>query len=110
MAWSRFIRFLDEQDEVHLGDAVTESAHDFTNLLEAGNLNANELAGTDLFDAKPTGKVVKVKKLLGPLTPSNVPIIRCVGLNYAKHSMIFLLSVLYILNCMLTTLVKETGR
>ncbi|KAM0418495.1 hypothetical protein ACHAPD_004854 [Fusarium lateritium] len=85
MAWSRLIRFLDDQDQIHLGDAVAESAQDLTNLLEAGNLIANELVGTELFDTKPTGKTVKVKKLLGPLTPRDVPIIRCVGLNYAKH-------------------------
>ncbi|CEI60011.1 hypothetical protein FVEN_g8186 [Fusarium venenatum] len=91
MAWSRLIRFLDDQDQIHLGDAVAESAQDLTNLLEAGNLIANELVGTELFDTKPTGKTVKVKKLLGPLTPRDVPIIRCVGLNYAKH-------------------IKETGR
>ncbi|KIL94280.1 5-carboxymethyl-2-hydroxymuconate isomerase [Fusarium avenaceum] len=91
MAWSRLIRFLDENDQVHLGDAVSESAQDLKDLLEAGNLTANELVGTDLFDAKPTGKTIQVKKLLGPLTPQDVPIIRCVGLNYAKH-------------------IKETGR
>lgn len=87
MAWSRLIRFLDEKNEVHLGDSVSESAQDLKNLLEAGNLTANELVGTDIFDAKPTGNVIQVKKLLGPLTPQDVPIIRCVGLNYAKHSM-----------------------
>jgi hypothetical protein len=87
MAWSQLIRFLDENDQVHLGDAVSESAQELKNLLEAGNLTANELLGTDIFDAKPTGKVIQVKKLLGPLTPQDVPIIRCVGLNYAKHSM-----------------------
>ncbi|KAL6918562.1 hypothetical protein FSST1_010057 [Fusarium sambucinum] len=91
MTWSQLIRFLDEKDEIHLGDAVAESAEDLTNLLEAGNLTANELVGTELFDTKPTGKTIKVKKLLGPLTPKDVPIIRCVGLNYAKH-------------------IKETGR
>ncbi|WZH46684.1 FAA_hydrolase domain-containing protein [Fusarium acuminatum] len=91
MAWSQLIRFLDENDQVHLGDAVSESAQELKNLLEAGNLTANELLGTDIFDTKPTGKVIQVKKLLGPLTPQDVPIIRCVGLNYAKH-------------------IKETGR
>ncbi|SPJ77040.1 related to bifunctional 4-hydroxyphenylacetate degradation enzyme [Fusarium torulosum] len=91
MAWSRLIRFLDQEDQVRLGDAVADSAQNLASLLEAGNLTANELVGTSLFNAKPTGKVVQVKKLLGPLTSHDVPIIRCVGLNYAKH-------------------IKETGR
>ncbi|KAF4962854.1 hypothetical protein FSARC_9097 [Fusarium sarcochroum] len=85
MTWSRFIRFIDEQDKVCLGDVVVDSAQDLASLLEAGKLTANELVGTDLFDAKSTGKVVQVKRLLGPMTPQDVPIIRCVGLNYAKH-------------------------
>lgn len=84
------IRFLDEEDQVRLGDAVADSAQNLASLLEAGNLTANELVGTSLFNAKPTGKVVQVKKLLGPLTSQDVPIIRCVGLNYAKHSMLSL--------------------
>ena len=88
MAWSRLIRFVDEKGQLRLGDAVADSAQELTSLLEAGSLTANELIGTDLFDAKSTGKVYLVKKLLGPLTPQDVPIVRCVGLNYAKHSML----------------------
>ncbi|KAH7230184.1 uncharacterized protein BKA55DRAFT_743406 [Fusarium redolens] len=91
MSWSRLIRFLDDEDQVCLGDAAANSAQDFTSLLESGNLAAEQLAGTDIFNAKPTGEIVHVKSLLGPLTPQDVPIIRCVGLNYAKH-------------------IKETGR
>jgi hypothetical protein len=97
MSWSRLIRFLDDEDQVCLGDAAANSAQDFTSLLESGNLTAEQLAGTDIFNAKPTGEIVHVKSLLGPLIPQDVPIIRCVGLNYAKHSMpslSFLLSTL----------------
>ncbi|KAM0548818.1 hypothetical protein ACHAPJ_009674 [Fusarium lateritium] len=91
MTWSRLIRFVDEKGQLRLGDAVADSAQELTSLLEAGSLTANELIGTDLFDAKSTGKVYLVKNLLGPITPQDVPIVRCVGLNYAKH-------------------IKETGR
>lgn len=86
MSWSRLIRFLDDEDQVCLGDAVANPAQDLASLLEAGSLTAEKLAGNDIFDAKPTGKIVHVKSLLGPLTPRDVPILRCVGLNYAKHS------------------------
>ncbi|KAG4292518.1 5-carboxymethyl-2-hydroxymuconate isomerase [Fusarium proliferatum] len=91
MIWSRLIRFLDDEDQVCLGDAVVNPAQDLASLLEAGSLTAEILAGNNIFDAKPTGKKVLVKSLLGPLTPRDVPILRCVGLNYAKH-------------------IKETGR
>lgn len=110
MSWSRLIRFLDDEDQVCLGDAVANSAQDLVSLLEAGSLTAEKLAGNDIFDAKPTGKIVKVKSLLGPLTPRDVPILRCVGLNYAKHSTsspsFFSITLHYIL----TIVVKETGR
>ncbi|KAF5579137.1 5-carboxymethyl-2-hydroxymuconate isomerase [Fusarium pseudocircinatum] len=92
MTWKRLIRFLDDQEKVCVGDAAAESAQEFARLLKAGTLTANQLVGDNIFDAKPTGKIVHVKSLLGPLTPGDVPIIRCVGLNYAKH------------------IVKETGR
>lgn len=92
MAWNRFIRFLDEDDHLRLGDALVDSAEDLANLLQAEKLTARELIGQDLFSARPTDRVFRVRKLLGPLSPENVPIIRCVGLNYAKHSMLRLIS------------------
>ncbi|KAM5346010.1 hypothetical protein ACJ41O_011871 [Fusarium nematophilum] len=91
MAWSRFVKFLDENDHIRLGDVVVDSTEDFVNLLRAGKLTARELIGQDLFSARSTGRILQVKELVGPLDPENVPILRCVGLNYAKH-------------------IKETGR
>ncbi|CAK7198348.1 hypothetical protein SEUCBS139899_001009 [Sporothrix eucalyptigena] len=53
------------------------------------NLQAKVLSGSDLYDTTGntivTEEVVAVQKLLGPLAQSDVPILRCVGLNYAKH-------------------------
>lgn len=92
MAWNRFIKFLDEDDHLRLGDALVDSAEDFANLLQAEKLTARELIGQDLFSARPTDRVFRVRKLLGPLGPENVPVIRCVGLNYTKHSMFRLTS------------------
>lgn len=80
------MKFLDEDDHLRLGDALVDSAEDFANLLQAEKLTARELIGEDLFSARPTDRVLRVRKLLGPLSPENIPIIRCVGLNYAKHS------------------------
>ncbi|KAF4970523.1 hypothetical protein FZEAL_10018 [Fusarium zealandicum] len=85
MAWSRLIRFVDENDDICFGDALVDPSGDLLGLLKAGNLTAKKLAGQDLFSASPTGEVCRVKKLLGPLDAENVPIIRCIGLNYAKH-------------------------
>ena len=62
-------------------------------------MKAKVIVGADPFDT--TGKtvvsdeVVSVKRLLGPLARDDVPILRCVGLNYAKHSMFELPSSVY---------------
>jgi hypothetical protein len=46
--------------------------------------------GSNIYDetgaTRVTDEVVTVHKLLGPLTKEDVPILRCVGLNYKTHS------------------------
>ncbi|KAF8252465.1 hypothetical protein K440DRAFT_687235, partial [Wilcoxina mikolae CBS 423.85] len=50
-------------------------------------LKARIIEGDDVFSdtAKVTEKVVEVETLLGPLSEEQVPIVRCMGLNYMKH-------------------------
>lgn len=55
-------------------------------LASDGKLYAKELVGDDPFSLTAGSNRLHVKELLGILTPSDVPIIRCVGLNYMKHS------------------------
>lgn len=43
--------------------------------------------GSDPFSLQPTARTEAVHRLLGPLAPEHVPIIRCIGLNYKSHSM-----------------------
>jgi hypothetical protein len=47
-----------------------------------------DVKNNDIFDSatKVTDEEVTVKKLLGPVTVDEVPIIRCIGLNFIKHS------------------------
>jgi hypothetical protein len=63
---------------------------DLGNVTEATKLQAKVIEGADIYDTsgktRITDEVVTVKKLLGPLAPEDVPILRCVGLNYEKHS------------------------
>ncbi|PKY07768.1 putative fumarylacetoacetate hydrolase [Aspergillus campestris IBT 28561] len=58
-----------------LGDTTAET-----------KLQAKVISG-DIFDAgsKVTDEVATVQQLLGPLTKDDVPILRCVGLNYLTH-------------------------
>lgn len=114
MVWSRLIRFLDEEGEFRHGEPQIESSEDLSSFVHAGTLTAREIVGDDLFSASPTDKVLRVKKLLGPLVPEDVPIIRCVGLNYATHSTLHseLATSHAHAQCsvLLTRTVKETGR
>ncbi|KAL8381862.1 hypothetical protein RB595_005893 [Gaeumannomyces hyphopodioides] len=85
MSWNRIIRFIGEDDQEHYGEPVVSSGSELIPLLDQGKLVAKELSGSSPFEASPTGKELQVKSLLGPLRQSDVPIVRCIGLNYIKH-------------------------
>lgn len=86
MSWSRLIRFVGDDDQVLYGEPKLTAASDLESLFEKSELLATEVSGSSPFEGGPTGKELKVKTLLGPLTPADVPIVRCIGLNYIKHS------------------------
>lgn len=90
-AWTRLIRYISAQDgATRLGDPIVPSDQkhpDIDALALAGALKVKVLqAGTKHpVHATPTDQEDVVKTLLGPLTPQDVPIVRCVGLNYKTH-------------------------
>lgn len=85
--WSHLIRFTSPgSDTVQFGDAILESDGADIGLLSS-SLKAKVIKGDPLSpDCQVTDQVVEVSKLLGPLTPRIVPNVRCIGLNYLKHS------------------------
>ena len=90
VAWDRLIRFVATDGRTLYGEPILPSpTFDIGNTTEETGLKARVFQG-DLYDttgtSKVTDEVVQVKRLLGPLAPSDVPILRCVGLNYATHS------------------------
>ena len=87
-AWDRLVRYVSAKDgKVRYGEPiVSDSKPDIDRLAQDGKLEVTVLEGANPLDAKPTGEKDTVKQLLGPLTPKDVPIIRCVGLNYKTHS------------------------
>lgn len=86
MSWERLIRFQDESGQQRFGEPVIKDADELESLLGKGELFANEFKGSDPFTLEATGQKTKVVKLLGILEPTDVPIVKCVGLNYMKHS------------------------
>jgi len=89
--WDRLIRFIAADGRELRGQPILPSPDfDVGTTTEETKLQANVIAvkNNDIFDpsTQVTDEVVTVKKLLGPLTQDEVPIIRCIGLNFIKHS------------------------
>lgn len=90
-AWQRLIRFVSTDDRILHGEPILPSEDfDLGATTEDTKLKARIITGADLYDmtgaTKVTDEIATVKKLLGPLTPADVPILRCIGLNYLTHS------------------------
>lgn len=88
-SWKRLIRFEDPSGVIRFGEPNVADAAQVEELLQQGTLEATSFEGTGPFDLKPTGSKYTVKKLLGILKPEDVPIVKCIGLNYLKHSKCF---------------------
>ena len=82
------MRYVSAKDgKIRYGEPIVSDAKpDIDQLAQDGKLEVKILDGPTPVHAKATGEQDIVKQLLGPLTPKDVPIIRCVGLNYKTHS------------------------
>lgn len=90
-SWSRLIRFEATDGRILRGEPILPSPDfDVGTTTEQTGLKAKiiQVANNDIFGAetKVTDEEVTVRKLLGPVTIDEVPIIRCIGLNFIKHS------------------------
>ncbi|KAJ5875665.1 uncharacterized protein N7473_013012 [Penicillium subrubescens] len=90
LPWKRLIRFIATDGRTLRGEPILPTPDtDLGFITEADKLQARVIEGTDIYDTtgatRVTDEVVTVKTMLGPLAQADVPILRCVGLNYAKH-------------------------
>lgn len=116
-AWSRLVRFEDEQGKVQLGEPV-DASQDIGLACAAGEKVQVKLIKGDLYDGIVTDEVATIKRvsdantavferveadflhvrsdhhlctcstqLLAPLTRDDCSIIRCLGLNYKGESL-----------------------
>ncbi|KAF9773504.1 hypothetical protein IL306_008655 [Fusarium sp. DS 682] len=90
VVWQRLIRFVSTDGRLLRGEPILPTPDfDLGNTTEETKLQARVIEGDDIYDTtgatRVTDEVVTVKTLLGPLAASDVPILRCVGLNYATH-------------------------
>lgn len=91
LPWKRLIRFIAPDGRTLRGEPILPTpTTDLGFITESDNLQARILEGEDIYDTTGqthlTDEIVSVKTILGPLAQTEVPILRCVGLNYAKHS------------------------
>lgn len=91
VAWQRLIRFEAADGRVLFGEPILPADDfDIGQVTDKYGMAAKIIKGQDIFsesgDTYVSDEVAAIKKLLGPLTMAEVPILRCVGLNYAKHS------------------------
>ena len=87
MAWQRLVKFIDSQGQTRYGEPIIDKADELVMKLESKTLKARILEGSNITDLQLTGGEAEVRELVGPLTPADVPIVKCIGLNYMKHSM-----------------------
>ncbi|KAJ5812303.1 hypothetical protein N7474_008604 [Penicillium riverlandense] len=92
LPWKRLIRFIATDGRTLRGEPILPSSTGTTDLgliTESDKLQVHVLEGDDIYDTtgrtRVTDEVVIVRTMLGPLAQEDVPILRCVGLNYAKH-------------------------
>lgn len=82
--WNRLIRFIADDGEIYRGEPIiSESNYDIgQQFIEGKSIKAKVVEGDIFTDARVTDKILEVRELLGPLTCEDVPIIKCVGMNY----------------------------
>ncbi|KAJ6024339.1 hypothetical protein N7540_005136 [Penicillium herquei] len=90
LPWKRLIRFVAVDGRVLRGEPILPTpTTDLGFITESDKLQARVIEGDDIYDTtgatRITDEIVTVRTILGPLAASEVPILRCVGLNYAKH-------------------------
>ncbi|KAJ5290742.1 uncharacterized protein N7443_010995 [Penicillium atrosanguineum] len=82
LTWKRLIRFEAIDGRILRGEPLLPKNKEI-------DLGSKVLVGDDIYDVtgktKLSAETALVKKILSPLAQSDVPILRCVGLNYAKH-------------------------
>ena len=85
--WTHLIRFIAQEDgQIHLGQVDPKTHPDLGVLIvEKKKVEAKVIIGT-IFDGIVTDQTMTVSQLLPPLSMDEVPIIRCLGLNYRDHA------------------------
>ncbi|KAK2801393.1 hypothetical protein FQN50_007779 [Emmonsiellopsis sp. PD_5] len=85
--WTHLIRFIAEEDgQIHYGNIDAKKYPD----VGLAHLNGEKIEATlvygSIFDGLKTDRKLTVATLLSPISMEDVPIVRCMGLNYRDHA------------------------
>lgn len=85
--WTHLIRFIAQEDgQIHLGQIDPKTNPDIgIATVEKKEIKAKLITGT-IFDGTVTDRTMTVAQLLSPISVDEVPLIRCLGLNYRDHA------------------------
>ncbi|PGH29176.1 hypothetical protein GX50_08082 [[Emmonsia] crescens] len=85
--WTHLIRFIAEEDgQIHYGNVDANKYPDVgLAFFNAEKIEAQLIQGS-IFDGLTTDKTFHVATLLSPIGMEDVPIVRCLGLNYRDHA------------------------
>ncbi|KAI8665758.1 Fumarylacetoacetate hydrolase [Fusarium keratoplasticum] len=85
--WTHLIRFISEEDgQIHLGEVDAQQFPDVGLATLKGEKITAKLIQGSVYDGVVTDKTMHVSRLLSPIGIEDVPIIRCLGLNYRDHA------------------------
>ncbi|KAE8143230.1 hypothetical protein BDV38DRAFT_267224 [Aspergillus pseudotamarii] len=85
--WTHLVRFISEEDgQIHLGEVDPSKHPDVGIATFNGERVAAKLVKGSIFDGTVTDTTVHIARLLAPIGIEEVPIIRCMGLNYRDHA------------------------
>ncbi|KAB8214665.1 hypothetical protein BDV33DRAFT_195919 [Aspergillus novoparasiticus] len=85
--WAHLVRFISEEDgQTHLGEVDPSKYPDVGIAILNGERVAVKLVKESIFDGRVTDTTVHIARLLAPIGIEEVPIIRCMGLNYRDHA------------------------
>ncbi|EHK25593.1 uncharacterized protein TRIVIDRAFT_54997 [Trichoderma virens Gv29-8] len=85
--WTHLIRFIAKEDgRIHLGQIDAKKFPDVgLAVFEGRTVDAKCISGS-VYDGLVTDRTLHVAQLLPPLSLEQIPIIRCLGLNYRDHA------------------------
>ncbi|KNG80909.1 fumarylacetoacetate hydrolase [Aspergillus nomiae NRRL 13137] len=85
--WAHLVRFISEEDgQIHFGEVDPSRYPDVGIAILNGERVAVKLIKGSIFDGTVTDTTVHIARLLAPIGMEEVPIIRCLGLNYRDHA------------------------